>query len=474
MAGVKRPHETHMKVLLRLLQPAPYIEPISDQQEVDAQYRYWRIRIFYSMFFGYAFYYFTRKSFVFATPMMVAELGFTKSELGIIASILSLAYGVSKFTSGVFSDRSNPRYFMAFGLIATGVLNIAFGLTSTLWVMAVLWGLNGWFQGCGWPPCARYLTHWYSKSERGRWWAAWNTSHNMGGAIIPLLALWVAGQFGWRWALYIPGVICILVGFWLMNRLRDTPQSLGLPSIERHSGDYTDESELSEENEKELSARTILTEYVLRNKVLWLLAIANFFVYVVRTGVNDWTHLFLVESRGYAPYAAGKVVFWFEIGGLFGSLAAGWGSDKLFRGKRGPINVFFALGMVAAVWAFYLIPGEVPWLHRLTMFSVGFVIFGPQMLVGMVAAELSHKKAAATTSGFTGLFGYLGAAAAGYPLGHIAQAYGWGGFFVALMVCGVLSTLLLIPTWIAEMRGIRRRREMEQQMLQDEQEAAYA
>lgn len=430
-----------------LFKPAPHIEEIKNSETVKRLYHYWRIRIFYSMFVGYAFYYFTRKSFTFAMPSMIAELGYDKSELGILASILSLAYGISKFTSGVFADRSNPRYFMALGLILTGVLNIFFGLSSSLLFFAIFWGLNGWCQGFGWPPCARYLTHWYSQSERGRWWALWNTSHNTGAALIPLVATFCAQAWGWRYAMYVPGFMCVGIGLWLINRLRDTPQSLGLPQIEKYRNDYSDKRQLEASSEQELSAKEILFTYVLSNKFIWLLGIANFFVYFIRTAVNDWSVLFLMESKQYTQLGAGGCVCWFEIGGFCGSLAAGWASDYLFGGKRGPINVIFSLLILGSLLVFPIIPQGFAYLDILTIFSIGFFIFGPQMLVGVAAAELSHKKAAATASGFTGLFGYVGAAVAGYPLGKIAQEWGWEGFFTTTLACGIACFILLLPLW---------------------------
>ncbi len=71
----------------------------------------------------------------------------------------------------------------------TGILNIIFGFSSSLLIFALFWGLNGWFQGFGWPPCSRFLMNWYSQSERGRWWGLWNISHNIGAFIIP----WIVG-----------------------------------------------------------------------------------------------------------------------------------------------------------------------------------------------------------------------------------------------------------------------------------------
>ena len=432
-----------MNFLTRLLKPAPHAEAIQDPDQVKKQYKYWRFRIFYSMYVGYAFYYFTRKSFTFAMPSMMQELGFDKSELGILGSILSITYGISKFASGIFGDRSNPRYFMALGLIMTALFNILFGLSSTIVFFAIFWGLNGWFQGMGWPPCARLLTHWYTQSERGTWWGIWSTAHSVGGALIPILATYCAQSYGWRYAMYVPGVLCLFAGLFLMNRLRDTPQSLGLPTIERFKNEEHGEKSV----ERELSIREILFKYVLKNKYVWILAISYFFVYVVRTAINDWTILFLVEHKGYSVLSAGMGVFWFEVGGFVGTISAGWASDRIFKGRRAPMMIIFSAGVTLAVAAFWYVPAGNMMLDFMALFAIGCLIFGPQMLTGIAAAELSHKKAAATSSGFAGYFAYLGAAAAGYPLGKVAQDWGWHGFFIIVGICGILVLALLIPLW---------------------------
>src|SRR5262249_36847514 len=138
-----------MGSILDMLKPAPFIEPIKDEAVVKEKYQYWRIRILYSMFIGYAFYYFTRKSLSIAMPGLVNDLHFDKAQLGILGSVFSIAYGLSKFFSGIIADRANPRYFMAIGLMLTGVVNIFFGLSSSIFMFALFWGLNGYFQGFG-------------------------------------------------------------------------------------------------------------------------------------------------------------------------------------------------------------------------------------------------------------------------------------------------------------------------------------
>lgn len=396
------------------------------------------------MYVGYAFYYFTRKSFTFVMPALQTELGMGKFELGLLGSILSLTYGVSKFLSGIVGDKSNPRYFMSIGLILTGILNIFFGLSSVWWTLALFWGLNGWFQGWGWPGCAKLLTHWYSQSERGRWWSVWNTSHNLGGALIPLLTAACIQFFGWRSGMYVPGVLSILAGFFIMDRLRDTPQSLGLPPIERFRNE---EGSRGDEKRSSLPVKEILWKYVLSNKFIWILALAQFFIYVIRVAINDWSMLYLLEAKHYTHLEAGAVVCCFEIGGFLGSLAAGWASDVLFQGKRNPINVLFTVAVLGLLFAFQTFSMAWPLLDGAFLFLFGFFIFGPQMLIGVATAELSHKKAAATATGFGGCFAYLGAAAAGGPLGAITKHWGWDAHFYTLAFCAVVGTLLLLPLW---------------------------
>jgi len=438
-------------IALKFLRPAPYVSEIQDEDLIKKNYKYWRIRTFYAMYIGYAFYYFTRKSFTFAMPVLQLELGLSKFELGLLGSILSLSYGASKFLSGMLGDKSNPRYFMSIGLILTGVFNILFGLSSVWWAFAIFWGLNGWFQGWGWPGCAKLLTHWYSQSERGRWWSVWSTSHNLGGALIPILAALCAEMFGWRCAMYVPGIICIGSGLFLMNRLRDTPQSLGLPPIEKFRNDYPS-VKVKETEEKEISTREILFEYVLQNKFIWILAFAQFFNGIIRTAINDWSMLYLIEVKNYTNLEAGFCVCWFEIGGFLGMLVAGWASDVIFKGRRNPINSIFTAAILLVLFVFKTVVLPWPILDAMILFFFGFFIFGPQMLIGLSAAELSHKKAAATATGFAGCFAYLGGAAAGGPLGALVKMGGWDNYLMTLFVCSLLGALIVLPLWSVKTR----------------------
>lgn len=416
---------------------------VEDKTEIDQKYHYWRFHIMVSMYIGYAGFYFSRKTFNYAMPAMMADLGLDKADIGLIGTLFYITYGCSKFFSGIISDRSNPRYFMGLGLIATGIINIVFGLSSSLYMLAMLWVLNAWFQGWGWPSCSKLLTTWYSRSERGFWWALWNTAHNVGGALIPLVVGYLTLHFGWRYGFMLPGIIAVVIGLFICWRLRDKPVTLGLPSVGRWRKDHL---EIAQENEGlGLSSRDILHKYVIKNKYIWLLAFSYVLVYIVRTGINDWGNLYLTEQFHYSLISANGAISLFEIGGFVGSLVAGWGSDKLFGGNRGPMNLIFAIGIFLSVAALWLMPFKSYVLQSACFFAIGFFIFGPQMLIGMAAAECSHKNSAGAATGFVGLFAYMGAALSGYPLAIVVEHYHWTGFFTVLAAVSAVIGLLLLP-----------------------------
>lgn len=147
---------------------------------------------------------------------------------------------------------------------------------------------------------------------------------------------------------------------------------------------------------------------MLLNPYIWLLSFCYVLVYVVRAAINDWGNLYMSETLGVDLVTANTAVTMFELGGFIGALVAGWGSDKLFNGNRGPMNLIFAAGILLSVGSLWLMPFASYVMQATCFFTIGFFVFGPQMLIGMAAAECSHKEAAGAATGFVGLFAYLG------------------------------------------------------------------
>lgn len=437
---------------LRLLRPTPAATPLTDTAEIDRTYRHWRTRVLYASFLGYAVFYFCRVNISMAIPQMQADLGYSKAQIGLIVSGLQLAYGLGKFANGIMADRANPRVFMALGLMLSGIVNIVFGLSASLIVLTVLWMFNGWFQSMGFPAGARLLSHWYSPSEYGRIWGIYGCSHQVGAAVVLVVVGYVV-HFGWEMAFIAPGIIAMVISMVLYERLRDIPSSLGLPPVELYRGDAVNRQTVAD-LETTHSVKETLLKHVLNNRFLWCVAFGNLFLYVARYGALTWAPTFIKEAKGYELSHAGWMMALFEVLGILGMLSAGWVSDRLFRTRRGPVMAVYMLGATASMLVFWLAPAGRPWLFVTALGTCGFFIYGPLMLVSVAAAGFAGKKAAATASGFTGLWGYAGAVVSGVGIGWVAQHHGWGAGFVVLAGAGVLSAICFALTWNVAARGI--------------------
>ena len=436
----------------QILKPSVHKEQLPLQQ-IDPTYKKLRTQVFLGIFIGYAGYYLLRKNFSMVMPDLIQQ-GYSKSDLGVALSAISISYGISKFVMGTVSDRSNARVFLSLGLVLSAITMIVMGLfpfaTASIGVMFVLLFINGWFQGMGWPPCGRVVVHWFSVKERGTKMSIWNVAHNVGGGLMAPIAIAGLTVFGsWQAKLFFPGIVALAVAFITYLLVRDTPQSCGLPPIEKYKETYT--KDYNESHEKELSTKQILLDYVLVNKLIWYIALANAFIYLVRYGVLDWAPTYLKEAKGFSLNETGWAYFLYEWAGIPGTLLCGWLSDKIFGGRRAPATIIYMLLVMIAVFVYWKNPPGSPLVDNIALIAIGFLIYGPVMLIGVHALDLVPKKAAGTAAGLTGLFGYLGGAVfANAAMGYVVDAWGWdGGFYVLLAAC-VLSILFTGLTWKKE------------------------
>jgi OPA family glycerol-3-phosphate transporter-like MFS transporter len=432
-----------------IFKPAPHRERLP-QQQMDPEYKRLRLQVFLGIFIGYAGYYLVRKNFSLAMPFLIEEHGYSKGQLGIALSAVSIAYGLSKFLMGSVSDRSNPRFFLPAGLLVSASIMFLFGFapwaTSSVAMIFGLLFLNGWVQGMGWPACGRTIVHWSSGNERGRVVSVWNVAHNVGGGLIgPLFILGMAWFNDWHSAFYIPATAAMCVVVLVFFLLRDTPQSCGLPPIEEYRDDYP--HDYSESDEQELSGKEIFFAYVLNNKLLWFIAFANAFVYLIRYGVLDWAPTYLSEVKDFTVDQSSWAYFLYEWAGIPGTLLCGWVSDRVFKGRRAPAGMLFMSLVLIAVLVYWFNPPGNPAVDMMALVTIGFLIYGPVMLIGLHALELVPKKAAGTAAGLTGLFGYLGGAVvANIAMGFTVDHYGWDGGFTLLTGVCIAAIFLMALT----------------------------
>jgi OPA family glycerol-3-phosphate transporter-like MFS transporter/OPA family sugar phosphate sensor protein UhpC-like MFS transporter len=406
-----------------------------------ADLAYWQRRILISTIIGYALYYFVRKNLSVAMPAMEAS-GIHKTQLGLFLTLHGVLYGVSKFANGIIGDRVNARWFMPIGLAYCAVINILFGLSASVVAFGVLWAANGWFQGIGYPPCARLMTHWFSPKELATKMGIWNISHSLGTGIIVVLCGYLVVH-DWRLCFFVPGGIALAGAAWLAWALRDTPESLGFPPIEGTA-------DLEHENE---SIASSLRRLVFTNPHIWLLSVANFFVYSVRYGMLDWGPTFLKQARGIDITSATWFVAGYELSGLLGMLVGGWITDRAFGGRAARVCLFYMFMCTISLLLFWLLPNQTRLTSAALLCMAGFFVYGPQSLIGAAAANMATKRAAAAAVGLTGFFGYMSTVVSGVGIGALVEHNGWDAGFLVFLACGVIGTLLFACCWKAKPHG---------------------
>lgn len=433
--------------LLRIFEPAPAIIPITGTpEEIKAHHRSWERRIIVATILGYATYYFVRKNLSIAMPVMEKSLGITKADLGLFLTLHGVLYGVAKFVNGFFGDRCHVRTFMVTGLVLSAVTNVLFGLSSAVMALGIFWMVNGWFQGMGFPPCARAFTHWVPPKELATKMSIWNASTNIGAGLVVVMCSYLLSYYGnWRLCFFVPAGIAFACSVFLWLALPDTPPSVGLPEVQ---GTQTKSAPGESEDWK-----AVAVKYVFSNPYIWLLAAANFFVYTIRYAVLDWGPTLLTQAKHLELTHAGWMVAAFEISGMTGALIGGWLTDRLFGGRGFRSCVFYMAFAGVSVFLFWKVAGQSFWLNTLFLCFSGFFIYGPQCLISIAAANLATKRAAASAVGLTGLFGYASTILSGWGLGKLVQTYGWDAGFKGMIIVAVIGTLLCALGWRAKPHG---------------------
>ncbi len=444
-----------LRMFLNWFQPLPpATEKITDPEEIKKQYRYWRLRLFISAYIGYAMYYVTRQNLNPIAHVFKPAMNMTDDQFGLMVSISLIAYGIGKFLSGMLADKSNIRVFLAFGLMASSVINLFFGYLPSFFLLVLFWTLNQAFQSMGFPPISRIFAYWFSPKERASKWTLWASAHTVGISIAAIIAAIILKYMEifpwvhWQFVFVISGILGLLTSFYILATVTDTPASVGLPPVEEYCG--CQQLVTKEANEETSSYWHLLSKYVLTNKYIWILSVAFLCVYFVRYVTLSWAAIFL-DTRELSKASIPLIFTLNPLVGALGGITAGILTDKVFRGRCTPTNVIYFVLLAISAYAFYLFAGP-EHLFETCFFiaALGFFVDGPQNLINVQISLLTTKESVAAACGFCGLFGYIGGFLAGSGASFILKHWGWEGVFNSCIIACVIGVLLVMTAWKKE------------------------
>lgn len=439
-------------------------------------FRIRRFAVVLGLLVGYAWYYVCRYSLNYVGPALAKEEGLDMSRIGLLVSVGQISVGFSKMGGSVCTADLSPTLCLVLGLVLTGASNVLAAMvpsfagdsTGLVFTLGLMWGINGLWQGLGSPACARVLDAWCRPEERGTFWSVWNTSNNLGGALAPILVGLGMHRSGWRGGLCVAGMSAFAMAVGVAALVRDTPGKKGgdasaATKAASGKGAATGEASsqalasplLEEDSVEQMRGWELFWWGCFRQRGVGRLAAANFLIYAVRATFISWFAFYILEGGRLGAAAAASLLSAFEVGGLFGSLASGVLSDgRAARHPDGPIvgirvetSLLAVAGLLLpAVAAICVLPASAgPATFVPVLFCAGFGLYVAQSLTALCGLELVPRKAVGVSQGFLGLAAYVGAAAAGLPLGILIQGpMGWTAWHMSLLLSclGVIAVLL--------------------------------
>lgn len=450
--------------------------------QIEKKYNYWQWRTLITLMVGYALYYFVRKHFSVVMPALESELGISKVQLGLFLTLNGIIYGVSRFVNGLIADRFSRRLLMTAGLVLSAVTNLVICFSPSMdsfidvldtegkatmtlvYIIGSLWVLNGYFQGMGVPPCFSLMSHWIKPSELATKQSIWNASHSIGAGVIVFVCGAILKHYGysaWQLCFIVPAAFALVGAVGLFFTLRDTPSSVGLPEIEEMEKDSTPASadggagkDPAAEVLKGAAFKKFINKMVFCNPMIWILAVTNFCIYVVRFTILDWGTTFLTQYKGMQIGAASTIVAVSElVGGIAGMLLAGWFTDRFMHSKAHRTCFLCTVGATLSFFLFWKSPDSLPWLAAAFLCLSSFFVYGPQALLATAASQLSTKHACATANGILGIFGYASTTISGVTFGYLSEHFGWNSVFLVSVLIGVVGSVVIALMWKAPADG---------------------
>lgn len=400
----------------------------------------------------YLFFYNGRQNINLVMTQMAEGLGSTTAALGVVSSALFWCYAFGQLISGRLGAYFGYKRFMMFGIVASAIINVVISFQSSIPVIAVLWGLNGFFQSTVWANGLGVLNKWWPKNQRG--FASGLTTAFSGLAQVVtyltiLLCMDWNPEWGWRAAFRYPMIpmVLMLIAFALF--FKEKPEDVGLAPFEE-----TDTAAAA--RDAALEADIAKKGYLYPYKVLFtepkvlVFCLISAIAGIGRYGLLTWIPTYFTEELGLSIKE-----------GIFSSIVLPFGqacamfvfpfiTDKVFKGKREPMLILASVITFLGMMCFPLIKSQPYASIMLFILAVFAMVTG---VIWAIAGDMGGRAFSSTIVGVLDWAVYMGAAIQAAVFGFVKENFGWPAIFVTI---GCLYIILLALTlWARNMKTKR-------------------
>jgi len=397
----------------------------------------------------YIFVYNGRLNMGLALSPLCKDCGWTKAQAGMIVSMVFWAYAFGQLINGRLGEIFGVKRFIFLGAILSVVANITLSFQESLLVMAIIWGINGYFQSMIFAPGLSLTAQWWPSRRRGL--AVGIVS---GSAAVAQIIVWICvlaafsliPEWGWRAAFRLPLVLTAIfaIVFWFLAK--KSPGEVGLK-------DYDEDPEakvLEESYANIIREKGKLYPYfaLFKNWTFPVWCLIIILMSFARYSMVTWITVYFVEVFKVNIKAGVMFTLVLPLGMAFGTFMWPYLSDKVFNKNRA-IGIVIGT-LVGAVVAFLL-----PRLGTVTGAQIGVFLLGvlPLGIGGLIwayATDIGTRAFTGTAVGVLDWLAYIGAALQGIILGGVLDKTkgNWYAVFNILAVIFLVVMLLAVVAYI--------------------------
>jgi sugar phosphate permease len=373
--------------------------------------------VFCLLAFGYLLVYFHRLCPAVVALDMQADLHASGALLGFLAAAYFYPYALMQLPSGLLSDSWGPRKTITVFFALAGSASIFLGIVESMGLAILARILVGLGVAMLFVPTMKVMTNWFKTEEFSRMTGILMAVGGLGAYTASRPLAWLSDKIGWRGSFVAIGAATLVVAAAIWFLVRNTPQDMGLPVVNRPAQDSFGKA-------KAIGLAQGM-KMVLSSGPFWLIAAWFFFSFSIFFSFGGlWGGPYLMHVYGLSKAETGNILGMLALAMIVGSPFFSWLSDKVFRSRKKVIVLasIITLGLTIPL-AFFPDAMNRPSLYLLC-FLLGMFNSAVVVVAFTSAKELFPVEIAGTSVGLVNLFPFLGGAVAPPLLGAILEAQG--------------------------------------------------
>lgn len=371
--------------------------------------------------------YIDRQTLSVLAPYLKRDYEWSNSDFALIVVAFRVGYTIFQVVSGRLLDKLGTRRGLSLAVLWYSVVAMATSAAVGLKSFAAFRFLLGAGEAANWPGATKAVSEWFPKSERGLAVAIFDSGSAVGGAVAPVLVIWLYAQFGsWRPAFVITGLLGI---GWLVlwRRYYHTPEKGDdFAEVEPHGPPPSWAS-------------------LLRRRETWGIVLGKALTDPVWFFITDWFAIYLV-SKGFQLENT-LLGFWVPfVAADLGNFAGGGLSSYLIHRGWPVLKARKMVVLLGGIGMTLLVPAIAVSNFALiiALFAISTFSYAAWSTMGLTfPTDLYPGNAVATVSGMSGAAAGVGTIISTLVIGKVSDRFSFEPVLIGASVLPVIATILV-------------------------------